>query len=44
MRKPGYSELLSEVSIVLKLILVLPATNAQSERVFSGLKRIKTYF
>ena len=28
---------------ILKLILVLPATNAQSERVFSGLKRVKTY-
>ena len=39
----GYSELLSEISIVLKLILVLPASDAESERVFSALKRIKTY-
>ena len=43
MRKPGYSELLSEISIVLMLILVLPATDAGSERVFSVLRRIKTY-
>ena len=42
MRRPGYSELLSEVSKVLKLILVLPATNAQSERLFSKLKIVKT--
>ena len=43
MRKPGHSEILSEISTVLKLILVLPATDAESERVFSSLKRIKTY-
>ena len=43
MKKPGYSDLLSEISTVLKLILVLPAANAQSERVFSSLRRIKTY-
>ena len=43
MRKPGYRELLSEICIVLQLILVLPATNAESERVFSAQKRIKTY-
>ena len=43
MRKPGHSEILSEISTVLRLILVLPATDAQSERVFSSLKRIKTY-
>ena len=44
MRKPGYTGLLSEISTLLKFILVvLPATNAESERVFSALKRIKTY-
>lgn len=42
MSKSGYSDLLSEVSTVLRLILVLPATNAQSERVFSVLKNTKT--
>ena len=31
------------VKTVLKLILVLPATNAQSERVFSALKVVETY-
>ena len=35
--------LLSEVCTVAKLILVMPATNAESRRVFSGLKRVKTY-
>ena len=43
MRKNGSSGLLSEVCTVLKLILVLPATNAECERCFSALKRIKTY-
>ena len=43
MSKPAHSAILSEISTVLKLILVLPATDAQSERVFSSLKRIKTY-
>ena len=33
----------SNVWIVLKLLLVMPATNATSERSFSGLRRIKTY-
>ena len=41
--KPNYSDLLSEIATVLKLILLLPATNAQSERVFSSLRRVKTY-
>ena len=36
-------ELFSEVSTLVKLILVLPATNAVSERSFSSLRRIKTY-
>ena len=43
MREPGVSTLLSEVSIILKLLLVLPASNAQSERVFSQLRLIKNY-
>ena len=36
-----HSEYFSEISIILKLILVLPATNAQSERVFSLLGIVK---
>ena len=35
--------LLSEVCTVLKLVFVLPATNAISERSFSALRRVKTY-
>ena len=35
--------LLSEVCKVLKLILVMPATNATSERTFSALRRVKSY-
>ena len=34
---------LAEVQTLLQLILIKPATNATSERSFSGLKRIKTY-
>ena len=33
----------SEVVVVAKLIYVMPATNATSERSFSALRRIKTY-
>ena len=36
-------DLLSQVCIVLKLILIMPATNATSERSFSTLRRLKTY-
>ena len=36
-------ELMSEVVILIKLLLVMPATNAVSERSFSALKRVKTY-
>ena len=36
-------KLLSEISTLGKLLLVLPATNAVSERSFSALKRVKTY-
>ena len=35
--------LLSEVCILGKLMLVMPTTNAASERSFSALKRVKTY-
>ena len=35
--------LLSEVKKVLQLVLVMPATNATSERSFSALRRVKTY-
>ena len=33
----------SEVIVIAKLIYVMPATNATSERSFSALRRIKTY-
>ena len=36
-------ELLSEVGVLLKLLLVMPALNAVSERSFSALRRLKTY-
>ena len=35
--------LYSEVIILVKLILVMPASNATSERSFSALRRVKTY-
>ena len=35
--------LLSEVVLVMKLILVMPATNATSERSFSAMRRLKSY-
>ena len=35
--------LLSEICIIAKLTLVMPATNAVSERSFSALRRVKTY-
>ena len=34
--------LLSEICVIAKLILVMPATNAISERSFSALRRVKT--
>lgn len=40
---PSQKELLSEVCTLLKLILVMPATNAVSERTFSALRRVKSY-
>ena len=36
-------KVLSEISTLEKLLLVMPATNAVSERSFSALKRVKTY-
>ena len=42
MEKSVTSVLLSEICTVLKLILILPATNSQSERVFSSMKNVKT--
>ena len=36
-------DLISEVIVVMKLILVMPATNSSSERSFSAMRRIKTY-
>ena len=35
--------LLSEIVTIVRLILVMPATNATSERSFSALRRVKTY-
>ena len=40
---PGERSLLSQVVLLMKLILVMPATNSTSERSFSALRRIKTY-
>ena len=35
--------LLNEVVTVMKLVVVMPATNATSERSFSAIRRIKSY-
>ena len=40
---PGQASLLSRVRRLLQLILVIPATNATSERSFSALRRLKNY-
>ena len=40
---PCQCELMSQVSKLVKLLLVMPATNAQSERSFSAVWRIKMY-
>ncbi len=42
-RLPGIP-LSSEVCRLAHLILVMPSTNAVSERSFSSMKRLKTYF
>lgn len=39
----GQLSLLSSVKRLMQLILVMPATNASSERSFSALRRVKTY-
>ena len=36
-------EMFSEIVTLVKILLVIPATNASSERTFSALRRIKTY-
>lgn len=33
----------SEIAVLIELFLVMPATNATSERMFSTLRRIKSY-
>ena len=40
---PGVQSSLSQVCVLLKLILVMPATNAVSERSASALRRLKNY-
>ena len=40
---PAQLELMSQVSKLMRLLLVMPATNAESERSFSAVRRIKTY-
>ena len=40
---PGQLSLLSNVKRLMQLILVMPATNASSERSFSALRCVKTY-
>ena len=40
---PAQRDLMKEVCTLASLILVMPATNASSERSFSGLRRVKTY-
>lgn len=41
--KPASRSMYSEIVTLLNLILVMPATNATSERSFSALRRVKTY-
>ena len=40
---PASRSMFSEIVTLMKLILVMPATNATSERTFSALRRVKTY-
>ena len=42
-KSEAQKDMLSEVCILLKLLLVMPATNAISERSFSVLHRVKSY-
>ena len=39
----GQKSMLPALVTLAKLLLVMPATNAESERIFSALKRVKTY-
>ena len=39
---PSQVDLMSQVSKLVRLLLVMPATNAESERSFSAVRRIKT--
>ena len=39
----SHRALIPQVEVLLRLILVMPATNASSERVFSALRRLKSY-
>jgi len=40
---PNERLIISEVCVLLKLILIMPSTNAVSEKSFSALRRVKTY-
>ena len=40
---PGAKTLLSEVGVIVKLVMILPATTASPERSFSKMKLTKTY-
>ena len=42
-RSPGQLALISQVKRLIQLLLVMPATNASSERSFSALRRVKNY-
>ena len=44
MNKNGFDETFSEISKLLKIVLVTPISTADSERSFSSMKRIKTFF
>lgn len=40
---PGQLKLMSQVSKLVRLLVVMPAMNAESEQSFSAVRRIKTY-
>ena len=42
-RRKAHRELMSQAGLLLQLLLVMPATNACSERAFSAVRRVKTY-
>ena len=42
-QSPAQLEYLSEVCTLVKLFLVMPASNAVSERSFSALRRVESY-